>query len=178
MQQVIRKPSLITVGAIGLLLVALVISARRTEAQFASPVNVMNSPAAPANIRDSDQAARHPFQAGAPIGVDCSQTGIVAVPQHQEAVIEFVSFLADTIAASAPDLVIVVTQGGFKSFHHIALISQGPSQIINGGLHFAASQSLRLYADPGSTISMGACAGGTSLQGTFPSISGYYVGVP
>jgi hypothetical protein len=178
MQQIFKKPSLVTLGAIGLLFLAVVISARRTEAQFASPVNVMNSSAAPANVRDADQGARHPFQAGGPNGTSCGGTPVMTVPQHQEAVIELASFSGEAPPNISTDLTIGVTQSGILGFHHLFLNPQGPSQNKQGLVHFIASQPLRLYADPGTDILFAACAGGTSLQFADPTVSGYFVSVP
>ena len=110
-------------------------------------------PAAPVPMRDVDNPARHPFVAACTIannnGFPCTLT---TVPPAQRLVIEMFQMQATNVAPSLS----VVTQNTGMTYQF-----------------FEPSQLVRVYADPGTTVT-----GAGGPNGTRVVISGYLVDLP
>jgi len=133
-------------------------------------------------IRDQDNPARHPFTTSC----NGAFTGTLAtcstfpIPAGQEVVIETISFGASGDPGnSALEVSVTTTAASVGGFHIMPTIfDDNLGQPIFSS--FAAVQSVRLYADPGSSIE---CAGLTKNKNLANiafgcQISGYFVTLP
>ncbi len=135
-------------------------------------------------VRDVDNPALQPFQAGA-VEVSAStstcggfETTLATVPAMKQLVIEHVSF-GGNLPTGQRFLQVHVnnTAGGAAGVHDLPVALQGTG----GGTtdFFAASQPVRLYADPGTIVT--ACFSRSASAGSATAvwnISGYHVDVP
>lgn len=182
---IIRK---IVVGIAGIVVVALALSLAAPKAVHAvvstlvtvtnTPnVNVVNSP----SVRDADNPARQPFQASfnvTPADNVCFGQTTFQIPAKQELVIEYASATAFIPGAGQGVLYTVeTTAGGANVPHH--LFTTPP---VNAAGIVAVSQLVRVYADPGTTVTVtfselgGFCGNGVSQVGM--ELSGFLVNVP
>ena len=146
------------------------------------PVNVVvtNPEAAPVQVQDVDNPAFQPFTRSLLIlfapespGGDASFT----VPSGKRLVIEFVSFFS-TLPVGQKPMANLITIQGIQFFFPSALQGSGLLDGLNRDV-FTGVSPTRLYANPGTTVTVGvrrdpATGGGSSTVG----ISGYYVNVP
>jgi hypothetical protein len=94
-----------------------------------------------------------PFQAQvtcSPDGYSCN--GSLALPSGRETVLEYVSVSCNTLPDPV-ELTLTTTVGGQSIAHYVNI----PAAAKNGGFRWrAGGQVVRIYADPGSTIAVGA----------------------
>ena len=145
----------------------------------ASRVVVVNPRTGPALMREVDNPARTPFQIqlGNPIAAGSNAPNLsFTVPAGQHLVIEHVSALVVVPAGQRVMFANINTfAGGSLVFHHLRAESTGASSATPGE-GFVTSESLRLYADPGTQVLFAANrsdAVGTGFMNV--SVSGYLV---
>jgi len=133
------------------------------------PVTVTNS----LNVQnhDADNAARQPFQTTL---FPYSITGYTAsdsftVPAHKRLVIEFVSSDINVIPSGGGYSFLETTVGGYTNVYDLTSSFDLPSR---------RTQVVRVYADPGTTVKVGANSYSGAGIGTDTELSGYYVDVP
>jgi hypothetical protein len=137
-------------------------------------------------IRDQDNPARHPFTtrcSGQSITSNSRQAACTtpAIPAGEEVVIETISIVATADPGNhAFGFSVETAAAGFQTFYGMNTLFDNGTRQPTGAL-YAGVQSLRLYADPGSTIFvLGVSNGANPSQGVTIqcSISGYYVTLP
>lgn len=147
-------------------------------------VNVANTAATPVLVREVDNAAMQPFQQELLLSTPDGLLGAgdeFTLPDGKRLVIEFVSFDGTWPAGQhTTRLFIGVCNASGNScpasFH---LAPAFETTEFGGNVFFAASSMTRLYADPGTEVSVDVrrnTTGGTGLASV--AISGYLVGVP
>jgi hypothetical protein len=142
-------------------------------------VLITNKANNPVFIKDVDLAARQPFQWDKTVDFDPSQLGGSAsftVPAGKRLVIEFVSGDIFVTKGKIVTFGVNTTVNGTATAHHLLLTPQGGS----GGYieSYLASQSLRLYADSNTTVTLGVnSTEGGDTKGFF-TVSGYLVNLP
>jgi hypothetical protein len=141
------------------------------------------------------------IEAGAPLpvvlaGADAAPTPVQSyitqsspyvVPSDKRLVIEFVSAHTDAVAAASPDveqffgLSIGVISGGVAVDHALALQKDvRPGRLlpfVADQYRYTASQEVRLYADPGTTVALVIACNGGCPGGVAGTMSGYLVEV-
>lgn len=142
-----------------------------------SSQGVSNTSATPLYVRDVDNPAHHPFATSLSCNIDpatsqsCAST--FPVPSGMELVIETFSVSADLASGQKGFGFIQVTTGGGTVSMAVPLSFTGTFAIFDS---YAVTQPLRLYADPSSTVQLGASqtgfVGGAELNFT---VSGYTV---
>jgi hypothetical protein len=139
-------------------------------------VLVTNTAAAPVQARDVDRAAQEPFQKNFRMAFDPGQLGTSAtftVPNRKRLVLEYVSGNFATENGMIVIFSVTTTVAQVTADHRVVLDPQGAA----GGLpaSFTGAQELRLYADPGTTVTLysGRQQGGTG--GGSAAVSGYLV---
>jgi hypothetical protein len=157
-----------------------------TLSQGAGPtVTVANTSANPVPTLSVDNAALQPFQHTEVIGFNAGLLGgnaTFTVPGGKRLVIEFVSFSLTIPAGQRPTFNFVTLDNPARPTVQFgfALALQGGGFISGQNSDvFVGTSPTRLYADPGSTVTLGVRRNqdaGTGL-GTV-SVSGYYVNVP
>jgi len=131
--------------------------------------------ASPLTIRDRDNPALQPIQMS---GVTFAGTNpILTVPAGKRLVIEFISgslSIASGQRFLSAYLRTAVDSGANLRNHYFTPVLAGTS----GGVdYFTISQSVRIYANPGTIVYLGSSS--TNNNGTFNgTISGYYVDLP
>jgi len=131
------------------------------------PVTVANT----VMNRDLDNSARQPFQTTL---FPYSITGYTAsdsftVPAHKRLVIEFVSSDINVIPSGGGYSFLETTVGGYTNVYDLTSSFDLPSR---------RTQVVRVYADPGTTVKVGANSYSGAGIGTDTELSGYYVDVP
>jgi hypothetical protein len=150
-----------------------------TSGAQASRVIVANSRTGPALVQDVDNPARAPFQVqlGNPIAAGANApNGSFSVPAGRRLVIEHVSALVVVPAGQRVMYTNINTfSGGGLVFHHLKAQSAGVSTATPGE-GYITSESLRLYADPGTSVLVAvnrSDSAGTGFMSV--SVSGYLV---
>jgi hypothetical protein len=137
------------------------ISPRRSEAQFASPVRVMNTSDGPALTRDVDNAARQPFSLtmsphliNNSIGVS---TGTANLAAGRRYVIESVSVYSLITKGTDPNWVATVSANSGGTFFSANFAVPNVLPGFNGGVQdiFAVTQPVHLTSDPNTSIGIG-----------------------
>ena len=136
------------------------------------PVAVTNAPllTTPTDLAGPSQPFQRLFQPQAPNGARVSQS--IVVPAHKRLVIEYVSASLSQYPSGVGGFVYLETRAGGQSVTYY---------LTDTVQSFAKrSQSLRLYADPGTTVTVAAASGNfvTPGVGADVEMSGYYVDVP
>jgi hypothetical protein len=148
----------------------------------ANTVRLTNTLTSPLPVRDVD-FGRQPFQDSASDtqqpGTNASTITIATVPAGKRLVIEFLSALAQMPAGqSLVGCQINTIAPPFGGVTHELLINEQPA-FVNGDALWRASQHLRLYADPGSSVRMLVTRDSSAGQALFlATVSGYLVDVP
>src|SRR5215207_4673536 len=139
-------------------------------------VNVVNTPA----VRDADNPARQPFQSelfltGVPGSYGALQ--IAQVPAGKRLVIEHVAVSGVTPTGQRIFANLSTGLGSFIAHHPLVVHAQGTNE--NGEAEFAISQQVRLYADPGTAVTLYATRSSTSGMAVvlYATVSGYLVDV-
>lgn len=125
----------------------------------------------PLQVFDVDNPAFQPFQIHFPLGTDSPQ---LTVPAGKRLVIEHVT----GNAFSSGDvfwMAVLTTAGGEFASHLFPMTKVGVAP--SGNNVYVASAQTRIYADPGTNVSIQPDAIGPPSQ-RFSSISGYLVDVP
>jgi hypothetical protein len=139
-----------------------------------SPLQV----ASPLEVRDTDNPARQPFQAEAGCSVAgnfCNAT--ITVPAGKQLIIEYASMSAAIPTGEVAFAKVITFVGGRRATH--SLSSSSPATAAFIGQLAQVGQLVRLYADPGSTVTFVAERGGPSVLVAFSfSIAGYLVDLP
>ncbi|HSP16677.1 MAG TPA: hypothetical protein VLV78_18165 [Thermoanaerobaculia bacterium] len=141
-------------------------------------VRVVNTTMEPVPVLNMSDA-RQPFQVGAvgtQNGTNVSTLTVATVPVGKRLVIEFVSMSGQVPPGQHVELFHITTSAGpFGGATHDFLVNPQPDAVIGDAL-FRASQQVRLYADPGTTVTAtfrrNSSAGLTTYGAT---ISGYLV---
>ncbi len=138
------------------------------------PVAITNAPLAvvnsPADVAAPTQPFQWTFQPGSDTLVTASES--ITVPLHKRLVIEYVSA---SLNQFSPGI------GGYVYLDTIAGGNEVSYRVTNEIQDFNKhNQTLRIYADPGTTVTIGAYSNDFSTPsiGTDTEISGYYVNVP
>jgi hypothetical protein len=141
-----------------------------------SDVNIVNTPLP---VREVVNPANEPFQAeisfSIPDGSSSETFTLAVVPAGKRLVVEYATILAE-VPSGKMGARITTTAAGQYAAHHLVLTEQGP---VYGTPTFVASQTMRVYADPGTGVTGIVVRSDTA--GTFGglmTISGYFVDVP
>ena len=140
---------------------------------------------APREVRDADNPARQPFACSYPWNTTTFVgpgvvSGFCTVPAHKRLVIEnvnanmIIGFPVWALTVS------VTTNGTARQFTYPVMMGGVPSTTTATNI-WITSESVRLYADPGSNVSLTFKVGsGTGSPGEFAvfNLSGYLVDVP
>ena len=170
------------IGSLAFIIVALVLALanadiRRAVADELKDVRVINTEAMPAKVRDVDNPARQPVHAEANCSDDegsACETVIFAVPAGKRLVIEYASMGARVSDVQVSRMGIRTTVGGQEILHRLPPTPPAPA--VNSST--STGEQLRLYADPGTSVSV--VGAGTDSNGTgdfFFTISGHLVDV-
>ena len=138
------------------------------------PVAITNSPLAVVNSPVDVAAPTQPFQQlfQAASDTDTSVSQSITVPLHKRLVIEYISA---SLNQYPPGI------GGFVYLETVAGGRDVTYYLTDGIQDFnKRNQTLRIYADPGTTVTIGALSSDftTPSIGTDTEVSGYYVNVP
>lgn len=143
--------------------------------------------------RDVDNPARQPYQAAANVvcfygtssATFASDSTTIKVPAGKRLVIETVTIDSLPASGQIPEAWVGVTAGGAGGAHHIPLQRMWTAAQYGGGMiydRYQAMVSVRLYADPGTTVTLGtrrsSTAGTAADMVTSFRVSGYYVNLP
>src|SRR5262245_13197862 len=144
--------------------------------------SVGNDASSPVPVIDVENPAHQPFQFFATFsktGGNFVSSNQIAVPAHKRLVIETITVQAFVPAGQKLLAQINMTGGGVFAQHNIILTPQGS---FNFDLqdYFAATESVRLYADEGSAVPFNVTRSSSDGQfwGGQYTVSGYYVDVP
>lgn len=142
----------------------------------------------PVSLRDVDNAARQPFQFNASGNFTDGFAGtgpvpITQVPAGKRLIIEHVSVFGSTPLGQKLILASIgVTQQNANSgqpvLHYLVINSAGSDAF---AARYSCSQMVRLYADPGTIVSLSAqrdATAGTLFGAVAYAISGYFINVP
>ena len=132
------------------------------------PVTVANT----VQNRDADNPAQQPFQTLIQPSSDTAASAAqsFSVPAHKRLVIEFVSSeLNEYPRGGGAYSYLTTTAGGQTVTYYFANTYESTNR---------KSQVVRLYADPGTDVTVGANTYGGNGVGTDTELSGYYVNVP
>jgi hypothetical protein len=167
------KRLLMGVGAVALAAIVLTVMApKEVHATVAALVQVVNTPTNPVPTLNTENPARAPFQAFCTTFGSgfCSWT----VPAGKSMVIEFVNtqVFVPTGSANNASSLLFTTAGGTAGAFTMAPGTHVVTQFGDDG--YVANASVRLYADPGTTISM-QVPGGDPISAQYFNISGYTV---
>jgi hypothetical protein len=130
-------------------------------------------------IRDVENPARQPFQRELQITVPAGSNGVAqtfTVPAGKRLVIEFVAASLGLFPGQKGILLITTTVGGSIASYDLPLTDQGVG--FTGFAGFRTSQMVRIYADPGSTVTVVVGSDGATFPvaiGELVSLSGYLV---
>jgi hypothetical protein len=147
-------------------------------------VKVTNTASNPVPTRDVDNPAQQPFQQDSVLSTPDGLLGAddtFTVPDGKRLVIEFVSFQGSWPAGQATTRLFigVCNSGGgtCQTRFFFAAISQGPD--FGGAALFTASSPTRLYADPGTEVTVSVRRNAATGEGLANvALSGYLVNVP
>ncbi len=147
-------------------------------------VTVANPSTNAVPVRGVDNPALQPFHA---VRVGCLNAGepgqfidLVAVPSGKRAVVETFTVNTQLPSGQKPQILLITTSNGTSVDHWITLTPQ-PPEPQSGKDSFSATLSMRLYADPATSIQLflgRVAAGYTGDDCATATISGYYVNVP
>jgi hypothetical protein len=173
-------------GGLALFIGLLWATARKSQAASSSNLNptvtVGNTANNPVPIRDTDNAARQPWQWTAEIdiaagnGEACTSTD---VPDGKELVIENVSAAAAVqTGQKLAFLIVTTTQQAAQVRHYFVPVWTGTRSVSPPEL-FAVGQATRLYSEAGTgNVSVCADTAGSGDASVLPALSGYLVNVP
>ncbi len=133
-------------------------------------VNVANLPlpTTPTDLAAPTQPFQMDLQPSTDMASYISQS--FTVPAHKRLVIEFVSSeVSEYPAGDGAYTYLKTTAGGQDVFYYFANTRESSAR---------KTQLVRIYADPGTTVRVGANTYGGNGVGTDTEISGYYVDVP
>jgi hypothetical protein len=136
-----------------------------------------NSETTPLWVNTSDNPARHAFRLAGSFGPSSvlASTQVGTVPGGQVYVIEHYSAVCQVdTGGTLADIAVTVGAGNFVR-DDTAPHSLGTSATSTG---WAGNGTLRLYAEAGESISIGAVAVGGNLQTCNGTVSGYSVSLP
>jgi hypothetical protein len=144
-------------------------------------VKVGNTAAAPVAVRDVDNPGRHPFQFFATFsksGGNFISDNQIAVPSGKRLVIETITLQAWVPAGQKLLAQINMVGGGTFAQHNIVLTPQGGFDC-NLLDYFAATETVRLYADSGSAVPLNVTRNSSdaNLWGGSYTVSGYLLDV-
>jgi hypothetical protein len=165
-------------GAMLLLLLAFINVGHAVGASPPSNVNVLNTPLP---VHEVANPASQPFQAYVSFSIASGSTSsgpivlLGVVPPGKRLVIEYVTMLGESGSGKMAAW-ISTTVAGVSAQHYLVLTEQGP---LYGVPAFAASQPMRVYADPGTEVTGFVIRSDTTgtADGNI-SVSGYLVDVP
>ena len=143
-------------------------------------VFVTNSAANPVPTRDVDNPARQPFQQDQVISIHAGTFGgdaTFTVPKGKRLVIEFVSIHVSYPTGQKPTFAFLQVETAnsnkFPNNHNFVLTFQAPD--LNSDV-FAGASPTRLYADPGTTVTLSLRRNSSIGEGLGSmSVSGYLV---
>jgi len=141
---------------------------------------VGNTASDPVFVSDVNEPAMHPFQTSASgaLNAGSAETTVgIPVPSGKRLAIKFVSVLGSVPTGQVMRASFFTTIGGLETRHTLVMTPQGTFSPQDD---FAASQSLEVFADGGTTIfvEFDRSGGGVGTGGGFVSISGYLINMP
>jgi hypothetical protein len=142
-------------------------------------VEVKNDASAPVVTRSSDEPARQPFSTFQTCSTNANGgtqtcTATFNIPANKELVIEYVNILCFGFGSPNPARSTITTTAGGSSVPY-RFLRGDPSPIFNN--EFQSNALVRIYADPGTTVTLTGTQNGNGSTFQF-SLSGYYVNVP
>ena len=151
---------------------------QRLGSQYATPVNVMNSKAAPALIRDTDNPARAPYFSNVvlPLSGTCNSVSDQAVPAGKTLVVEFLSAKLFVDTGVKPYLTINQANPAQTASYELDLPAVFAGLGGNGDLYIVA-QPVKLYVPSLQSLQFGTCqSGGSGFSlGGHVVVSGYLI---
>ena len=141
---------------------------------------VGNTASNPVFVSDVNEPAMHPFQAsaGGALNAGSAETTVgIPVPSGKRLAIKFVSALGSVPTGQVIRASFFTTIGGLETRHTLVMTPQGTFSPQDD---FAASQSVEVFADGGTSIfvEFDRSGGGVGTGGGFVSISGYLIDMP
>jgi hypothetical protein len=130
-------------------------------------------------IRDVENPARQPFQRELQITIPAGSNGAAetfTVPAGKRLVIEYIAATVAVFPGQKGSLRITNTAGGTLASYDLHLEDEGVG--FTGFAIFRVSQQIRIYADPGSTVTVVVGSDGATLPvniGELVTLSGYLV---
>jgi len=141
-------------------------------------VEVKNDVSSPVITRGADEPARQPFSLFQSCSTTAGGTQICTtsfnVPANKALVIEYVSVLCFGFGNPNPARSTITTTAGGATVPYNFLRGD-PSPIFNN--EFQSNALVRIYADPGTTVTLTGTQSGNGSNFQF-SLSGHYVNVP
>ena len=137
-------------------------------------VSVANTPLAtmPTDLAAPTQPFQHTFQAATDLKTSISKS--IVVPAHKRLVIEYVSasIIEHPIGVGGTAYLATTADEETVTYYTVHNVQDSDKR----------SQSVRIYADPGTTVTVGAYSESLTAKakgiGTDTEVSGYYVDVP
>lgn len=177
----LKKIALVAVGIVVLGTALSVSGTAPAIAQSMKPLlaRIVNTQDDPVAVRDVDVSGREPVALGQRLlGLDQEASVLTTVPEGKRLVIEFITVSASMGSHLAPAANIFTTSGGQGNQHAIAL---APVHTSEGVTRYAATEMVRLYADPGAQVKSFVGFGGDDPEWenriAAVSLSGYLVPV-
>lgn len=141
-------------------------------------VNVANPVSG--TFRDVEQPARNPRQDGTGSVVATNafttEAPLSSVPNGKQLVIEYFSATAIVPSGQSGFFFITTRAGGVALLHHVPVIQKFADSAFAGSDLLVAGQPVRIYADPGTTLSVSFRRSNNAGPSSFSAdISGYFV---
>jgi hypothetical protein len=130
-------------------------------------------------VRDVENPARQPFQRELQIAIPAGSNGAsetFTVPAGKRLVLEYIAATVAVFPGQKGSLRITNTAGGTLASYDLHLEDEGVG--FTGFAIFRVSQQIRIYADPGSTVTVVVGSDGATLPvtiGELVTLSGYLV---
>jgi hypothetical protein len=135
------------------------------------PVNIANVPlpTTPTTLAAPTQPFQHAFEMLTLSAASVSES--ITVPLHKRLVIEYISANLNVVPNSGGTIYLQTTAGGESVYYFLTDTIYDSNK---------RNQSVRIYADPGTTVTVEAVTGDSKIAflGANTEVSGYYVDVP
>jgi hypothetical protein len=137
----------------------------------ATPVTVENPATSPVPTTDVNESALQPFQATLfpHSSTSNESTDSFTVPAGKRLVIEYYSSQPQDLSGGAAGMVLTTTAGG-AFVQYIVYVNANTTNQVN--------QTVRIYADPNSTVEAFAFNANAASSAGFVTVSGHFVNVP
>jgi len=132
--------------------------------------------------RDSDAPARHPFQRFGYFSIDSPAWGAsdsFTVPAGKELVIEYLSIRSNIVSGGNQIVTYSLTNTGMGGIGLFSYVPQTTIVSTFGTIGYLADRLVRIYCDPGSTVTVQALRNGSAGSDTVSyTLSGHLIDVP